>query len=372
MNSQIFVLVAERLKTTWSHYLHLKHTAEIEKRIPHSTAPVLPAPGKRFMIIRQEVSVPQPGLFMGFDTSTKFSNPDNTAGSGINNEIPRGDSKKRWSLLGKVLSLGGGGQGGGGWDDDIQPTRREGAGARTPLGAVSANRAKMPLFNANNTRFADDNDSLYSQPTYEEQKYVFKFILGWQHQAAPHRDRSLARPQLPAPAESRISGPISFGDPHSPNGVSVSARKFSGSPGPGLINGARNASPLSSPIDDKPQQLALNFPTSPNLRTKLSLSDLSDRPTSPISRRDSPAFSDSAVEDRGDKNGYLEGVVEPVKPTGCYTKTAIYAGRALAEWAQVVFECNNFVERRRDEGIDELRDVEIPILGVDGFRKMSG
>jgi hypothetical protein len=69
---------------------------------------------------------------------------------------------------------------------------------------------------------------------------------------------------------------------------------------------------------------------------------------------------------------FTDSVVEPIRPTGVYVKNSVYTGRALAEWAQVVFECNNFVERRRDEGMSNLRDVEIPILGVEGFRKVAG
>lgn len=48
-----------------------------------------------------------------------------------------------------------------------------------------------------------------------------------------------------------------------------------------------------------------------------------------------------------------------------------YAGRALAEWAAVVGECNNFVERRRAEGVPTLKWVEVPTLGVEGFRKFA-
>lgn len=49
-----------------------------------------------------------------------------------------------------------------------------------------------------------------------------------------------------------------------------------------------------------------------------------------------------------------------------------YVGRALAEWAIVVGECNNFVERRRMEGVPGLKFVEVPLLGVEGFRKFGG
>lgn len=52
-------------------------------------------------------------------------------------------------------------------------------------------------------------------------------------------------------------------------------------------------------------------------------------------------------------------------------KRAKYAGRALAEWGLVVGECNNFVERRRAEGVPGLRWVEVPTLGVEGFRRFG-
>ncbi|EDO04030.1 hypothetical protein SS1G_06512 [Sclerotinia sclerotiorum 1980 UF-70] len=49
-----------------------------------------------------------------------------------------------------------------------------------------------------------------------------------------------------------------------------------------------------------------------------------------------------------------------------------YAGRALAEWGLIVGECNNFVDRRRTEGVPNLKWVEVPTLGVEGFRKFAG
>jgi hypothetical protein len=50
---------------------------------------------------------------------------------------------------------------------------------------------------------------------------------------------------------------------------------------------------------------------------------------------------------------------------------AKYAGRALAEWTMIVGECNNFVDRRRSEGVPTLKWVEVPTLGVEGFRKFA-
>jgi len=48
---------------------------------------------------------------------------------------------------------------------------------------------------------------------------------------------------------------------------------------------------------------------------------------------------------------------------------AKYSGRALAEWTLIVGECNNFVERRRAEGVPGLKWVEVPTLGIEGFRR---
>jgi hypothetical protein len=56
------------------------------------------------------------------------------------------------------------------------------------------------------------------------------------------------------------------------------------------------------------------------------------------------------------------------QPIGAEAK---YAGRALAEWALVVKECNNFVERRKAEGVPSLKLMEVPTLGVESFRKYT-
>ncbi|KAM0564033.1 hypothetical protein ACHAPJ_000241 [Fusarium lateritium] len=355
VDGQIFVLVAERLQTTWAHYLHIKHTAEQEQRIPPSTAPVNPAPGKRFMIIRQEINAPQPGLYMGsFDSFAKLPNSETSVLNGLPPDPSRHDSRKRWSLLGKVLSLGGNTGAGAGWDDDFQTVRRETAESR--ISGPTPNRPS----NLSRSRPSED-DSLYSQPTYEEPKYVFKFILAWQQQAAPIRDRFLTRPRLPGPAQSRISGPLRVNGSTVPPGYAAPTRKFSGSPQQGLIDNAKNASSLNSADEQTGAP-----------RLELTLSGSSTESPRPSSTRGSPSPQSSSPPPKPNMGSFTDSIVNPIKPTGFYTKNSVYAGRSLAEWAQIVFECNNFVERRRDEGMENLRDVEIPILGVEGFRKAGG
>lgn len=365
VDAKIFILVAKRLRTTWAHYLYLKHTAEQEQRSPPSTAPVLPAPGKRFMIIRQEVNTPQPGLFMGFDSLLKPTG-EMASSAGMNDTaLPKNDSKKRWSLLGKVLSLGGAGSNSSdGGDDDLQAARRDTAEARS---ALSLPPSKAPSFHGPLARDSDDD-----LPIYEEPKFVFRFILAWQNQAAPFRDRFLTRPRLPTPAQSRLVHSPANNSPQSPSGGFTSpTRKFSGGPQlGGLISGARNASPLSSPVDEKPRRLSLSL-ISVGGNSEISLPDLGDGAAISAARKGSPAPSTPVGQTNRNADRFEDGITEPVKPAGIYKRNVVYAGRALAEWSQVVFECNNFVERRTDEGVVDIGDMEIPILGVDGFRKVG-
>ncbi|KPI40528.1 uncharacterized protein AB675_7516 [Cyphellophora attinorum] len=63
--------------------------------------------------------------------------------------------------------------------------------------------------------------------------------------------------------------------------------------------------------------------------------------------------------------------VQPRKPSGSSAETARYAGRALAEWSQVITEYRNFLVRRRQEGVPKFALVETPTLGVETFRMMG-
>ena len=60
--------------------------------------------------------------------------------------------------------------------------------------------------------------------------------------------------------------------------------------------------------------------------------------------------------------------IKPVKPKAVDLSNAKYSGRALAEWILIVTECQNFFERRKEEGVPHNRLVETPTLGVESFR----
>ena len=63
--------------------------------------------------------------------------------------------------------------------------------------------------------------------------------------------------------------------------------------------------------------------------------------------------------------------VNPKKPLLQHLASAKYAGRALAEWSQVVAENEYFFQRRKDEGVPNNRLVETPTLGVESFRMIG-
>ena len=62
-------------------------------------------------------------------------------------------------------------------------------------------------------------------------------------------------------------------------------------------------------------------------------------------------------------------VYEPAKPEGAAIESSKYAGRALAEWAILIMECQTFFERRKNEGVPGDEQVETPTLGVETFRR---
>lgn len=57
------------------------------------------------------------------------------------------------------------------------------------------------------------------------------------------------------------------------------------------------------------------------------------------------------------------------KPTGPAAASSRYAGRALAEWTFISHECQNFFDRRKNEGVPTNKQVETPTLAVEAFRR---
>lgn len=374
IHREIFALASKRLRSVWSHYLYLKHAAESANQIGPATGPMSPTLGKRFIIIRQEISVPQPGLFVTFDSFTKASSivSPSSESSADASLLAKNDPKKKWSIL-KLLTFNGTASPTRNTadsspnkpfaDDGLQNARREVANSRS--------RQNAPASPPKTAKSDKSVDSDGSNPVFEEPKFTFKFVLGWPQpqQQMPPLDRMLVCPRLPIPAQGRLGFQAKRGGGPTLPPLMIPTRKFSGSSQGGLVQAARNASPLSSPVIEPRRKLSLSGGAIPEEAYSPSGSETNSGASTPSESKflPSPIVQLTASQERP-----RETRVEAVKPAGAFVKNLVYSGRALSEWSLVVAECNNFVERRRDEGIAVLSEVEVPLLGVEGFRKMGG
>ncbi|KND90285.1 membrane protein, partial [Tolypocladium ophioglossoides CBS 100239] len=378
----IMFVAAARLKTVWSHYLYLKRTAEEAGRATPSTVPMCPALGKKFMIIRQEVNTPQPGLFMGFDTFARTSSSDGSSWNGFpeTSLSGKGDSKKRWSLLGKVLSMTTGSSAGQSAASDgfaRNPlTDSEPFSARREATDMSA-RPVAPLAMSNATRSngrtgTAESDSLSSSPVFDEQKYTFKFILGWLQHPAPTLGRDLTRPRLPAPAQSQVALKARNGRAASPSPT----LELSLGPGREVRQNGLGQRDRRSSVNASVEEWLRGTPMAAagldNENWNTSSSGANDRRHSSASEMSYASTEAQASQLQETYEATREPLTKAVKPVGIYAKSCVYSGRALAEWGQVVSECNSFIDRRREEGVGRLGEMEVPQLGVEGFRKAGG
>ncbi|KAL7786238.1 DUF1765 domain-containing protein [Trichoderma ceciliae] len=377
---EIFALASKRLKTVWSHYLYLKQAADEAGQVGLATAPMSPTLGKRFIIIRQEINIPQPGLFVTFDSFTKASNIDlpTSGGSAEAGLLAKNDPKKKWSIL-KLLTFNSAGSSARSTpgappskpfaDAGLQNARREVANSRS--------RQNAPASPPKTAKSDKSVDSDGSNPVFEEPKFTFKFVLGWpqqqqqqqQEQQMPPQDRTLACPRLPTPAQARLGFQAKRGGGPTLPPLMIPTRTISGSSQGGLIQAARNASPLSSPTIESRRRPSIGTGGSSEEASSTTSSETNSGATTPNEARSPPSL---IVQLSRNQERTEESKVEPSKPAGAFVKNLVYSGRALSEWSLVVAECNNFVERRRDEGVALLSEIEVPLLGVEGFRKMNG
>lgn len=359
------------------------------------------------MIIRTEQPGPQTGLLQtGFDSinSTFGAHEASMAPSASLDKSDNDSSasqleptaKKRWSMFGKLMSFSSNtAPGGSGADvtkrnstakDDLAEARR----------ATAAERSGPPPTKASHSSTESDASSTGSMPVYEAAQFVFKFTLGslpWNPNAdmtdaastmlsTLPRERALSRPRLPAPAQSRVSARLALtgsgaDSPPPPSaGLPLPEKIYSGTSERGLVSGARNAAPREEVEIDSDQEtptgkesqsseFAFKLPhitRVASVESKLDTSRTTSLSNDSTIRLEAP----SGRGHEADRH-----IVLPVQPVGVFKDRATYSGRALAEWGIVVHECNSFIDRRRDEGVFGLRNVEVPSLGVENLRRMG-
>jgi hypothetical protein len=321
------------------------------------------------MIVRVELPPSQPGLRSVFDSTpssltiaTTPAIPDyrmTIAPSPVRPEEAKrpepnvSSAKKKWSLFGKVLSFSPSspGPGAANQEDRFDQVRRDTAASRiTRSGPMTPPKHDPPTPGS-------DTDSVGSSPTFDMAQYVFRFAL----HNVPHqmhiRDRIITRPRLPAPAQARVSARLSAerrsdSPPPVRPGLPPPERRFSGAILSGLVNDAKNADPEIGPDSQESRS---------SMAISVNDFEVENTPLREI-------FGDR--EPRPDERDH-RSVIRPEEPLGQAVTTSKYAGRALAEWCIVVNECNSFVDRRRDEGVLGLKEVEVPLLGVETLRKMG-
>jgi hypothetical protein len=344
----------------------MKQLAEQNGRFPPSTAAMVPTPGKKFMIIRQEAGLPLIGPYRILDSSpgpvgAGLAHADELAAS----TNQHANSKRKKSLLGKVIAFSAGVGNNPApipddgflsksparnpsWDEEFMKVRRETAESRTRSPSVGSD---VDAASGNGA------DAVGSSAGPREPTNPFRFILALSEPVEPPQERILSVPRLPIPAQS-VAKPRDQGPTLLRAVTSMAAPDRPPPPPPPKDNLVRAES------QDFHMMTSSTWP----LRSDVAEIDMTrSRQDSVASRFESPASSfDKAREPT------VESSVQPLKPTGKFARNAVYSGRSMAEWAQVVNECNNFSERRRHEGVLTLKGIEVPALSVDGFQGMSG
>ena len=289
MRRVIYAMLSTRLKQTWCHFLYVQDYADRYGLPAISTTPCSPAPGRRLLIIRNDMNAGPGGAFLSFDSILGSSA---TAGQStayerhssldslkemvdISNgkELSRSSSpgRKRWGLLRNISlfnSTTTDQATGNGSLTENSTSRTEGAQAESRNGATEMRPNPDTAASASVMKSPPP-------PNPQLQNLSFKFSLEWNDRSANiQKDRKLYPPRLPLPAQMWLQ-----------------------------------------------------------------------------SKKPEPSH------------------FVPSKPEGPAAGSSKYAGRALAEWAVLINECQNFFERRKYEGVIGLKRVETPTLGVEAFRR---
>ena len=314
--SKIFSTISNQAKASWAHYLFLKQVAERSYILPPSTAPCHPAPGRRLLIIRNDNHSPAASLFVGFDG---IMAPKSAAAG-----TAQSAAYKRHSSLATISKL---------------DTEDSSAPKLTIDSPTSSNKKRWTFMNK-------VLPSTFSTPTGGSSSPTQS------HGASPTKTLEEARKET-AIARSRPGLPhkSSSTDSETPPATVTTHRAYS-----------FKFSLEWSQHFDKGQNTGNGRGVGLNVSNERRLSP--------------PRLPAAAQAWLGARVPGTSREVAPMDPaeggaSAGKVARAKYAGRALAEWTLIVGECNNFADRRRSEGVPGLKWVEVPTLGVEGFRKFA-
>lgn len=269
--------LSDRLRLVFSHYLWLRDDAEEKQTILPSTQACNPAPGRRFLIIRNDNPiVTNTGPFISFDGVVQSpmsrrlssSNPtsdidtQSVSAQSMDSDFGEEDTNKgRWNILRNFMG-----------------TSKQNQKSKTQVPARKENSkaTSTPTTSTGETSSAGKKEQSGTQPSPPTHRsYSFRFSLEWvDKRFGPYQHMRLSPPRLPLPAQVLLQT----------KGINITA-------------------------------------------------------------------------------------VRATRPMGAAASSSRYAGRALAEWTFISHECQNFFDRRKNEGVPSNRQVETPTLAVEAFRR---
>lgn len=324
LDSNVYELLSDRLLRVWEYYIGFQSRAEEDMTAPLSSAPCTPAPGRRIIIIRCENQLSPVNLFVSFDRvvppvpSDQLTSHRRTGSSDSNG--PDGQpAKKRWGILKAMFGS--------------SSNTRSGDGVSSSSSSDdSENSPSDPTMTAD-SKCMDEHEQTPTtsmeeivRPKVPHQPFFFKFSLEWMDRPQwPTKNKRLFTPCLPVASQMHVE------NRRSPDKSDYDTA---------------SENPGQSDLENDEQE--------PD-----TLTADQDTPTQPT--------SDTWPRTHTTKNSPLPEL--PSQPSYDHLVPSKYAGRALAEWAHIVSECDSFFARRRDEGVPSDRMVETPTLGVESFRK---
>ncbi|KAL1953169.1 hypothetical protein VTO42DRAFT_3429 [Malbranchea cinnamomea] len=335
LDRRIYSTLADRLHKLWNYFVSFQTTARKLSTTPLSTAPCYPAPGRRLIIIRNDYDYSGPNLLACFGDIVPPNLSATSASQGEQKDNPINEDvadasepqiKKGWRMLKTIFSGPSNPKPG-----EVTPPGTSSEDIEFPSAdelkhAASLSQSQTPA-NENKT----SPESTVENKKKPHRRSSFRFTLEWtttDRQRRIIKDRHIFPPTLPAPAQGflqylRAQESTQSDSTSTSNSVSIGSTDGSG----------------SDYDDDEESRLA---------------SDLTDESIPATSTQSKPST---------DTRSTAQSSATP------YVITSKYAGRALAEWALVVSECDNFFHRRREEGVPCNKLVEVPALGVEIIRK---
>ncbi|KAJ5398988.1 hypothetical protein N7465_009477 [Penicillium sp. CMV-2018d] len=323
LDSNVYELLSDRLLRVWEYYIGFQSKAEEDMTAPLSSAPCTPAPGRRIIIIRCENQLSPVNLFVSFDRvvppvpSDQLTSHRRT-GSSDSNGSDGQPPKKRWGILKAMFGS--------------SSNTRSGDGVSSSSSDDSENSASDPTMTAD-SKCMDEHEQTPTtsmeeiiRPKAPHQPFFFKFSLEWMDRPQwPTKNKRLFTPCLPVASQLHVE--------HRRSPDKSDYDTASENPGHSdLENDEQEPDTLTADQDTPTQPTSDTWPRTPTT-----------------------------------KNSPLPEL--PAQPSYDHLVPSKYAGRALAEWAHIVSECDSFFARRRDEGVPSDRMVETPTLGVESFRK---